>query len=72
MDEYTKDVSEQWLGKHVPVATQQVLNKSLLDYNNGWAVFSTWSVPRYKKRTRSVDGSVLESVKKGSEPEAEE
>jgi hypothetical protein len=72
MDEYTKDISEQRLGKHFPVATQQVLNNSQLDYNKGRAVFSTWSVPRYKQGTRSVVGSVLESLKKGLEPEAEE
>jgi hypothetical protein len=26
MGRYTKDVSGQWLGKHVPIARQQILN----------------------------------------------
>jgi hypothetical protein len=44
-----------------------------LDYNNGIAVFSAWSMPRcYKQKTGSVDSSVRESVNRGLEPEAEE
>jgi hypothetical protein len=46
-----------------------------LDYNNGRAVFSTWSVPRSYKRDEVpslVDGSVLESMRTGLESEAEE
>jgi hypothetical protein len=43
-----------------------------LDNNNGRAVFSKWSVPRYSKQWRkSVDNSVREFVKRGPEPEAE-
>jgi hypothetical protein len=44
-----------------------------LDYNNGKDVFSAWSVPIcYKKKTRTVDGSVRESVERELKPEAEE
>jgi hypothetical protein len=54
MGGYTMAVSGQWLGKHVTIARQQFLIIEQLDYNNGIAVFSMWSVPRcYKKRTRS-------------------
>jgi hypothetical protein len=39
-----------------------------LNYKNGKAAFSTWSVPRcYKRRTRSID-SLRESLKRGPEP----
>jgi hypothetical protein len=44
-----------------------------LDYNNGKAVFSTWSVPRcHKQGTRSVGSSVRESVRKGLDRVEEE
>jgi hypothetical protein len=41
-----------------------------LDYNNGRAVFSTWSVTRYFKARDEVSSvsSVRESVKRGLEP----
>jgi hypothetical protein len=46
---YTRADSGQRLGKHVPVVRQQFL-KNATDYNNGRAVFSTWSVPRSYKQ----------------------
>jgi hypothetical protein len=55
MGGYTRDVSGQELGKYVPVARKQILNKSQLDYNNGRAVFSTWSVSRYYKQGTSLE-----------------
>jgi hypothetical protein len=55
----TRAVSGQWLGKHIP-AKQTMEQRPLLgsrflimqqlDYNNGRAVFSTWSVPKGYKR----------------------
>jgi hypothetical protein len=73
MGGHTSAVPEQRLSKHVPIARKQILNNATVDYNNGRAVFSMWSMPRcYKQGTRSVDSSVQESVKRGHEPEAEE
>jgi hypothetical protein len=39
MGGYTRAVSRQRLGKHVPVARQQILIMQQLDYNSGKAVF---------------------------------
>jgi hypothetical protein len=61
-----------------PLLGGRFLMMQLLDYNNGRAVFSTWSVPRGYKRDevrRLVQvrvSSVRESVKGGLEPEVEE
>jgi hypothetical protein len=40
-----------------------------IGYNNGRALFSMWSIPRYYKQgRRSIDNSVRESVKRGLDP----
>jgi hypothetical protein len=53
MDVYTRAVSGQRLGKHIPIARHQILNNEKLYCNNGRCVFSTWSVARcYKQGTR--------------------
>jgi hypothetical protein len=50
---YTRAVSGQRLGRHVPVARQKIRNNATVERNNGRAVFSMWSVPRcYKQGTR--------------------
>jgi hypothetical protein len=64
MGGYTRAVSGQRLGKHVPAkqTTEQrpsqggiFLIMQQLDYNNGGTPFSEWSVPRsYKQVARSV------------------
>jgi hypothetical protein len=60
MGGYTKAISGQRLGKHVPVARQQILNIATVGRNNESAVFSMLSVPRcYRQGTRPVDSSVL-------------
>jgi hypothetical protein len=47
--------------------------KQQLDYNNGKAVFSTWSVPKgYKRDKESLVSFVRESVKKGHQPGSRE
>jgi hypothetical protein len=46
MGGYARVVSGQRLGKHVPVARQQILIILQLEYDNGTAVFSIWPVPR--------------------------
>jgi hypothetical protein len=73
MDRYTRAVSGQRLGKHVPVARQQILNNATVRLQQ-WVLFSTWSVPRcYKQGTRSVESEFCsEYVKRGIKPEAEE
>jgi hypothetical protein len=43
---YTSAVSEQWLGKNVPVARQQILNNEPVGLQQWKTVFSTWSMPR--------------------------
>jgi hypothetical protein len=40
MGGYTVAVSGHWLGKHVPVARQKILNNAAVDYSSGGAVFS--------------------------------
>jgi hypothetical protein len=54
MGEYTGAVSGQRLGKHIPVATQQILNAATVKCMNRKAVFSVWYMPRcYKQGARS-------------------
>jgi hypothetical protein len=56
-----------------PLLGSSFLIMQQLDYKNGRAVFSTWSVPRcYKQGIRLELSSVRESVKRGLDPEAEE
>jgi hypothetical protein len=50
MGEYTRAVSEQWTGKHVPAAT---------DTNAIEGLFSMSSVPRYYKQGTRVDTQCL-------------
>jgi hypothetical protein len=71
MGGYTRAVSGQRLGKHVPAkqTTEQCpllgskfsIMQQKLDYNNGRAVFSTWSVPRdyMRDKVRAYNSSVL-------------
>jgi hypothetical protein len=51
---YTRPVLGQRLGKHVPVARQQILNNATVDFNNRTVVFSTWFVMRGYKPDESV------------------
>jgi hypothetical protein len=56
----TATVSGQRLGKHVLVASQQILNNATVGPNNRKAVFSMWSVLRYYKQgTKLVENSAL-------------
>jgi hypothetical protein len=57
-----------------PLLGNSFLIMQQLGYNNGRAVFFTWSVPRGYKRDEvwRVVSSVRESVEKGLEPEAKE
>jgi hypothetical protein len=51
----TATVPGQRLGKHVPVARQQIINNAIVERNNRRAVFSMWSVPRcYTQGTKLV------------------
>jgi hypothetical protein len=65
MGGYTRAVSGQRLGKHVPAATDK--------RNNRRAVFSMWSLPRCCKHGAGLElsqlkvSSVRESVKRGLE-----
>jgi hypothetical protein len=57
MGGYTRAVSGQLLGKHVPanhtpLPGSRFLIMQQLDYNNGSAAFSTWSVPEVISGTR--------------------
>jgi hypothetical protein len=82
MGGYTRVISGQRLGKHVPVkqTTKQCpllgsrfLIMQQLDYNKRRTVFSTWSVSRgYTPGPKLVDSSVRESVKRGLELETDE
>jgi hypothetical protein len=84
MGGYTRIVSAQRLGKHVPAATDTNATVVQQERNGGKhvstatnpgsrAVFSAWFVSRcYKERTRLELSSLRESVKRGLEPEAEE
>jgi hypothetical protein len=72
MGAYTRAVSGQRLGKHVPVAREQILNNATVGLHNGRAVFSMWSVPRGYRRDEVwnlVDSFVREYVKRGLEAE---
>jgi hypothetical protein len=63
MGGYTRAISRQQLGKHVPMLGTRFLIMQWLDCNNGRAVFSMWSVLRcYKQGTRSVDGQFCMGV----------
>jgi hypothetical protein len=73
MGGYTRDLSGQRLGKHVPAKQTQrpllgsrFLIMQQLDYNNGKDVFSAWSVPRCYKRdkVRAKFSSVRQSEEK--------
>jgi hypothetical protein len=62
-------VSGQRLGKHVPVARQQILNNATVGLQQWKRGVSTWSVPRsYIEDNWGVPvSSVRESVKRGLE-----
>jgi hypothetical protein len=50
---HTATVSGQQLGKHFPVAKQQILNNSTIGSNTKIIVFSMWSVSScYKQGTK--------------------
>jgi hypothetical protein len=74
MGGYTRDVCRQRLGKHVPVARQQILNNAVVGLQQ-------WKICFLCGPCRDVIGngqgqlrvsSVQESVKRGLEPEEEE
>jgi hypothetical protein len=47
-------VSGQWLGKHGPIARQQIVNKATVGCNNKRTVFFMWFMLRcYKQGTKS-------------------
>jgi hypothetical protein len=59
MGGYTRSVSGQRLGKHVPVAMQQILNNATIGLQQWKSLFSAWSVPRcYKQGTRLEIGQL--------------
>jgi hypothetical protein len=70
MGGYTRVVSEQRLGKHVPVARQQILNNATVGRNNRRVVFSMEPGPRCYKQGTSLDS--VEFCTGVLEPEAEE
>jgi hypothetical protein len=49
MGGFTRAVSEQRLGKYVPVARHRFIKMQKLDYNNGRAVFFTFVPKGYKR-----------------------
>jgi hypothetical protein len=72
----TRAVSGQWLGKQVPVARQQILNKATIGLQR-WKSCVSYVV--HAKMLQARDkvslvqfSSVPESVKRGLQPEAEE
>jgi hypothetical protein len=71
---YTRAVSGQRLGEHVPVATQQILNNETVGLQQWKRGIPKWSVPRsyVEDNWGKPVSSVRESVKKLLEPEAEE
>jgi hypothetical protein len=72
MDGYTRDASGNGsVNTFLPLGSRFLITQKL-DYKIE-ELFPAWSVPRcYNQGTRSVDISVLESVKRGLESEAEE
>jgi hypothetical protein len=64
LGEYTTAVSGLRLGKHSPVARQQILNNNAIaERNNRRTVFSMWSVPRcYKQGIMSVQSVLYRSL----------
>jgi hypothetical protein len=59
-------VPGQRLGKHAPVARQQILNNATDGCNNRGAVISVWSMPRCYKQ-----GAKLGELIQSSLPKAE-
>jgi hypothetical protein len=67
---FAKHVPTKQTTEQRPLLGSRFLIKQQLDYNNGRAVFSTWSVPRCcKQGTRLELSSVRKSVKRVLEPE---
>jgi hypothetical protein len=69
MGGYTRTVSGQRLGKHVPVARPQILNNATVGPQQ-WKSYVFYVVPAEGKV--SLVSSVWEAVKRLLEPEAEE
>jgi hypothetical protein len=67
MGGYARAVSEQRLGKHVPVARQQILNNAVVGLQQWKSCISTWSVPRsyFEDNWSDQVSSVQASVKRG-------
>jgi hypothetical protein len=63
---YTRAVSGQRLGEHVPVARQQIINNETVGLQQWTRCVSTWSVPRSYLEDNCSEplSSVRESVKK--------